>query len=124
MIGVARELRYNWRMTQLHRAQDQRPRSHLWLFLALAAVLIAAAVLWLRGTVLPGSSQSPVPTRSIHGASPISTPSASDVAADTEPASVAAPAAWTGAALAWVALGIVLALAIVLLVLRRHSPNR
>jgi len=105
------ELRYNYTMARLH-----RPR--LWLALALTAVLIAAAALWLRGTLPYGSSHSLLPTPSAPGMSPLPTPTLSSTAATPPPA-------WTGggAALVWVALGIVLALGVALLILRQHRPD-
>ena len=102
-------MRYNWAMTQW-----RRPR--LWFALALAVVLIVVAVLWLRGTLPGGGSHSPLPAFSLPGTSPLPTPT---------PSSTAPPSAWTGggAALTWVALGIVLALGAAFLILRRHRHD-
>jgi hypothetical protein len=93
-------------MTQWHR----HPR--FWFSLALAAVLIVAAALWLRG-VWFGSDQSPLPTPVAAGESPLSTPSAENAASSP-------PSAWSngGAILLWVALGILLALGIAFVILR------
>jgi hypothetical protein len=84
----------------------------LWLLLASAVVLIAAAGLWLRGA-RPGDGQSPLPTPAAAGGSPLSTPSPENAASSP-------PSSWTngGAALLWVAIGILLALGIAFIILR------
>jgi len=90
-------------------------RLRLWFALALAVVLIAAAVLWLRGT-LPGSgSESPLPIPLGLGVSPLPTP--------TPAYSAALPASWTGAgaALLWAVLGVVLALGVAFAILYWYS---
>lgn len=96
-------------------AQLRRPR--LWLLLALAAML-AAAVLWLRGTLPHESSHSPPPTPSDQVTSLLSTPTPAN-------ATAVPPPAWadSGAALVWVGMGTVLALGVVLLILRRHRHD-
>jgi len=80
-------------------------------------VFIAAAALWVRGTM--PDSRSPLPTPLGHGTSPLPTPTP----AHTTPAP---PPAWAsgGAALVWVAIGIVLALGIALIILRRYRHAR
>ncbi len=104
-------MRYNYIMARLH-----RPR--LWLVSALAVVLVATAALWLRGTPPYDGNHSPLPTPSAPWTSPLPTPIPLNTAA-------APPPAWTGggAALVWVALGIALALGVVLLTLRRHRHD-
>ena len=103
-------LRYNWGMTRWHRLR-------LWFAVALVAVLITAAALWLRGTWPGGSSQSALYTPAIPGASPLPTP--------TPVPAALSPSPWVtgGAVLVWVALGIVLALGIAFLILRRHRHD-
>ncbi|MDY7077923.1 MAG: hypothetical protein SXV54_13490 [Chloroflexota bacterium] len=98
-------MRYNIVMTQSHRLR-------LWLALALALAFIVAVALWLCGT-LPGSDRSPLPTPMISEESPLPTPTPLIVASSP-------PSSWTngGAALLWVALGILLALSIAFLILR------
>jgi hypothetical protein len=97
-------------------AQSHRPR--LWLLPALAVVLIAVGVLLLRGALPHGGSHSPLPTPSAPGTSPLPTPIPTNTAATPPPA-------WTGSgtALAWVALGIGLALVVAFLILLRHRPT-
>lgn len=107
-------MRYNWVMIQSHRLR-------LWLTLALIAALIAAAALWLRGTLSDDTtSTSPIrpPTRAPAGTSPLPTPTRSTSTASP-------PRSWSGAgaALLWVALGGVLALAIATLILRRYRDD-
>nr|HID12568.1 hypothetical protein [Anaerolineae bacterium] len=95
----------------------QSRRLRLWFALALAAVLIAAA-LWLRGT-LPGgtSSTSPIlpPPHTPQEVSPLPTPPP-----PTPVSAAPLPSSWTGAgaALLWVALGVVLALGVAFVILR------
>jgi len=95
-------------MTQWHRLR-------LWFALALAAVLIVAGALWLRGTLPLGTvSTSPILT------SPPTPDGTSPPSAPTSTATAAIPSSWTGAGatLLWVALGIVLALGVAFIVLR------
>jgi hypothetical protein len=96
-------------MAQWHRS----PR--LWLALILAAVVVAAVALWVRG-VHTVSVRSPLPTPAAREASPLSTPTPGD----TTP-----PSSWTnsGAVLLWVAMGLLLALGIAIVILRwyRHT---
>ena len=101
-----RELRYNIAMTQWYR----HPR--FWFSLTLAAVLIVAAALWLRGA-WSGSDQSPLPTPVAAGVSPLVTPTPENTAPSP-------PSSWAngGAILLWVALGILLALGIAFVILR------
>ena len=98
-------------MTQLHRLR-------LWFVLALVVVLIAAAVLWLRG-MLPGgtalTSPIPPPPRTSEGASPLPTPTPASSTSAAAPLSSCTGAV---AALLWVALGVVLALGIAFAILR------
>lgn len=77
----------------------------LWLILAIVAVLIAAAALWIRGKQV--GTPSPLPT---------------PVSASPPPTSTAPSAlrVGTGAILMWAALGSVLALGIAFLILRYY----
>ena len=96
-------------MTRWHRLR-------LWLALVLVVVLIVAATLWLRGA-LPGGIRSALPTPALPGGSPLPTPM---------PASARSSApAWAtgGGVLLWVALGIVLALGMAFITLRRHRHD-
>ena len=97
----------------------QLRRLRLGLVLVLAAVLVAAAALWLRGALPYDDSHSPLPTPSHLRTSPLPTPTPSSAEAATPPA-------WKGAgvALVWVALGIVLALGVARIILgwnRHHA---
>ena len=96
----------------------QRHRFRLWLALALVAVLIAAAVLWLRGTLPGGSSRSALPTPAIPGASPLPIPASPTSVRSSSPS-------WAsgGAVLLWVVLGIGLALGIAFIIVRRHRHD-
>jgi hypothetical protein len=85
-----------------------------WFALALVVVLIAVAALWLRG-LLPSGGHSPLLIPSATGESPLATPPPTTAAASSPPAQ-----AGIGAVLLWVALGVVLALAITLIILLRH----
>ena len=90
-------------------------RLRLWFALALATVLIAAAVLWLRGTLPGGGSESPLPIPLDPEMSPLPTP--------TPAYTVTLLSSWTGAgaALLWAVLGVVLALGIAFAILHWHS---
>jgi hypothetical protein len=99
-------LRYNIAMAQWYR----HPR--FWFSLTLAAVLIVAAALWLRGS-WPDSDQSPLPTPVAAGASPLATPTLENTTSSPPPS-------WAsgGAILLWMALGALLALGIAFVILR------
>jgi hypothetical protein len=90
----------------------------VWFSLALVVVvLITVAVLWLRGAQL-GGGHSPLATPATAGASPLSTPT-------LENSMSPSPTSWSngGAALLWVALGILLALIVTFVILRwYHRP--
>jgi len=110
-LALQGELSYNSRMTQPH-----RPGS--WLLLALAAVLVAALVLWMGCAAPSGRARSPLPTPSEQMTSPLPTPAFTSTG-------VAPPLAWTmaGAVLLWVALGVLLGLGVALVVFRRHRRD-
>jgi hypothetical protein len=92
----------------------QGPR--LWIGLALVAASAAAATLWLHGTQL-SSSRSVLPTPTHPSISPLATPV-------PEPTAVASSVWASGSpAFIWVALGVVLALALSLFVLHRHGRD-
>lgn len=86
-----------------------------WFALALVVVLIAAAALWLRGLLPGGGGHSPLLIPSAAGESPFATPPPTTAAASSPLAQ-----AGIGAVLLWVALGVVLALAITLIILLWH----
>jgi hypothetical protein len=92
---------------------DQIGRYRLWFVIALFVILVVVAALWLRGT-LQDSGSSPLPTPLAAGESPLALPIPS-------PPFPTPRASWTGggAALLWVALGVVLALGIAFFSLRR-----
>ena len=85
-------------------------RPYLWLALALVAILLVAAALWLHGTRSGTGGRSALPTPAILADSPLSTPTLA----------TSHPTTWSagGAVLLWVTLGIVLALGIALVILR------
>ena len=83
--------------------------------LALVVVLFVAAALWLRGLLSGGGGHSPLLIPSAAGESPLATPPLTTAAASSPLAQVG-----IGAVLLWVALGVVLALAIALITLLRH----
>jgi hypothetical protein len=97
-------------MTQQHRLR-------LWLALALIAVLLATAALWLRGMLPGSSSHSTLPTPATSGVSPLLTP--------THAPALAPLPSWAtgGAVLLWVVLGIGLALGIAFIIVRRHRHD-
>ena len=86
-------------------------RLRLWFASVLLVLLIVAVALWLRGT-LPGSQRSPLPTPVPSGESPLPTPMSTTSATTLPPSS-----ARVGAALLWVALGVLLALVITVAIL-------
>jgi hypothetical protein len=89
-----------------------RPR--LWLVLILTVVVVAAAILWLRGAQL-SSHRSPLATPAASDASPLSTPEPGD--GTLVPPS---PRAVGGAVLLSIAVGILLALGIAFIILRAY----
>jgi len=92
---------------------DQSRRLRLWFALALVAALVVVTALWLRGALPEESVRSPLSTPLVAGESPLPTPLQA-----TDAPIPPAPWAGGGAALLWVALGIVLALSVAFLVLR------
>ena len=92
-------------------------RSYLWLALALVAIILVAAALWLHGTRSGTGGRSALPTPAISADSPISTPT---LKSPTPPPTTRAAG---GAVLLWVSLGIVLALGIALVILRWQSHD-
>ena len=83
-----------------------------WLVLACTVVIIVAFVLWQRGARSDGDP-SPLPTPVASAESPLPTPALGDDAP-------LPPTSWSngGAVLLWVALGILVALAITFIILR------
>jgi hypothetical protein len=84
----------------------------LWLGLILAIVIVAAIVLWARGSQTD-RAHSPLPTPVAWGSSPLTTPIPEDAVSPP-------PSSWTnsGAILLWVALGLLLALGLAVVILR------
>jgi len=89
----------------------------LWLTVTLVVLLIVAVALWLQGA-FPDGDRSPLPTPTISAASPLPTPTDVVPTSDTSPL----PPSWVsgGAALLWVALGIVLSLGVAFIITRWH----
>ena len=104
-------MRYNWGMAQMH-----HPR--LWLLLALAAVFVAGAGLWLGVTLPQGGSDSPLVTPAAPGTSPLPTPVVEETAISSVPVWISGQASP-----AWVALGIALALIVAFVILWRHRHS-
>jgi hypothetical protein len=85
-------------------------RLRLWFVSVLVVLLIVAVALWLRGT-LSGGQRSPLPTPVPSRGSPLATPMPT-------PATTLPPSSTgVGAALLWVALGVLLALGITVVIL-------
>jgi hypothetical protein len=102
------ELRYNCVMAPWY----LRPR--LWLVLVLTVVVVAAAILWLRGAQL-SSRRSPLATPAASDESPLPTPEPGSGTWTSPP-----PRAVLGAVLLWIAVGILLALGIAFIILRTY----
>jgi hypothetical protein len=96
-------LRYNGGVMQWRRLR-------LWFVPVLAGLLIVVVALWLRGTP-PGSRRSPLFTPGPSGVSPLPTP------VPTSAATLSPSWSGAGAALPWVALGVLLALVITVVIL-------
>jgi hypothetical protein len=92
-------------------------RRRLWLVLILAIAVAAAAIWWLRGVQL-SSHQSPLVTPVASDESPLPTPEPGN--ATSIPPS---PRAVGGAILLWVAVGILLALAVAFIILRTYRDT-
>ena len=103
-----RVFRYNCDMDQLRRLG-------LWFAMAVVAVVAVAAIVWVRGAPVTGSSRSPLPTPPAAEASTSLIPSTSTPAAIPP-----SPGVGAGAALLWVALGAVLALGIIFVTISWH----
>ena len=94
---------------------DRSRRLGLWFAMAVVAVVAVAAIVWVRGAPVTGSSRSPMPTPLAAEASTTLIPSTPTPAAMPLSAGVGA-----GAALLWVALGAMLALGIIFITINWH----